>query len=331
MSINITAYDEFQAKVDEIKEACDFIPDVSTEEGYSKSKRIALDTRKVLTAIEKKRKKEKEQYIQAGKDVDAKAKAIDALIRPLMLPHDEAYKKLDQDKKDREAKRVAELEEKVQHIRSLPELMAGMDSTSIMAALESLQNETCEGFYEFTESALKNKNESIDKLAALHSETLKKEHDAKELENLRKEKEERDRIEYEERIKREASEKAEKEKQAAIEREQQAKQQAKEAEERRLISEKQAAEDKVKAEEKAKAMAEQAAENARLEEVRKQEQKVADEKKALEQRQANNRYIGKTRKEAKECLMNEGLDENTAKKIVLAIHNGKIKNVFMKV
>lgn len=317
MTIKITVYDEIQAKIDEIADACNFLPDVTTKEGYEKSKRVALDTNKVLIAIEKKRKEEKAQYLEAGRTVDALAKELDEKIRPLMLPHHQAYKDHDNAIKEREAKRKADLESRVEDLRLLPSRMEGMASDEIRMALESVMAEECLDFYEYTDLALKARNASRETLSNMLNAAIKQEKEAAELAQLRKEKEEREKQEYEDKLKKEASAKAELEKQQAIQREQQAIAMAEEAEKRRI-----------EAEENAKIQAKQAAENARLAEIERQKQEAERERFEKEKREANTRHISKIRKEAKETLMSSlSITEELAKSIVMAIHNGEITNI----
>lgn len=317
MTIKITVYDEIQSKIDEIKDACDFLPDVTTKEGYDKSKRVALDTNKVLIAIEKKRKEEKAQYLEAGRKVDAMAKELDEKIRPLMLPHQDAYKNHDKAIKEREEKRKAEIESRVEDLRLLPSRMEGMHSDEIKLALESVMAEKCLDFYEFTELALKARNASREELSNMLNAAIKREKEAEELDRLRKEKEERDRKEYEDNLKREAAEKAEKEKEMALEREKIAKQQAAESERLRIEAEK-----------NANIQAEKAAEEARLAEIERQRLAVEKERIEKEKREANANHISRIRKEAKEDLMKKlSISEELAKSIVMAIHNCDIKNI----
>ena len=131
----IAEYDEFAAKMDELKDKANHIPDASNEEGYEKAKRIHLDFRKIENALEKVRKDKKAYFIQGGKEVDGQAKAIMKQIESLRIPHTEAYQEIDNAKKEREAKRKADLEERVEYIRTLPEAVKEMDSESIRCAL----------------------------------------------------------------------------------------------------------------------------------------------------------------------------------------------------
>lgn len=334
MSIEIAEYDEFRAKLNEVKEACSFIPDVSTDEGYKKSRRISLDVGKVLTALEKARKDKKAHTLELGRAIDSDAKRIAAELEGLQLPHKAAYKELDNLKKEREQRRKDDLDDRVRTIRELPEAMQDSDSSGLKMALESLQEEECLDFYEFTEQALKARNASKESLAKMFAEKLKQEKDAAELAELRKKQAEQEQKDRDERIAKEAAAQAEQEAADAKAAEQrvidlaaaavrqrdaaeaEAKRQAKLAEERRI-----------EAEAQAKIAAEQAAENARVQAAVDQKAKEAAEQAENEKREANKKHVGKIRKEAKESLMALGIDEAMAKKVVLAIHNGDIKNV----
>ena len=83
--MNITEYDEIRAKLEEVKDTCNFIPDVTTKEGYDKSKRVSLDVGKLLTALEKTRKDKKAYFLQGGKEVDTQAKVISSELEQYRL------------------------------------------------------------------------------------------------------------------------------------------------------------------------------------------------------------------------------------------------------
>lgn len=321
--MNIVEYDDIRESLEEVKGACNFIPDVTTAEGYDKSKRVSLDVGKLLTSLEKKRKEKKSYFLEGGKQVDSQAKLIAAELELFQLPHKEAYKELDALKKEREVKRKADLEERVRVIRELPEAMRETSSIEVRFAIESLQSEECLDFYEYTEQALKARNASRKELSEMFGNKLQAEQEAEELNRLRVEAEERAVKDREDNIRREASEKAEAEKSAAIEREQQAKQDAIRAEQAKIDAEKRALE----AEKNAEHLANLAAERARLVEVARVEQQQKDEAAELAKREANKKNIGKIRREAKEDLIALGATEAMAKKIILAIHGEEVRNI----
>lgn len=317
--INIVEYDEIRAGIEKVKDACNFIPDTSTKEGYEKSKRVALDHGKLLTSLEKIRKERKSYWLEGGKQVDAQAKAIASEIEAAIAPHKEAYKKLDNERKEREAARVAKLESRVECLRNLPDDMRDSSSDEILAAMNALNDEECLDFYEFTKVALEARNSSKERLAQLYTQVKNREDERAELDLLRKQAEERAIFEREEQIKREAIAKAEQEKQQAIEAQRAAELAKFEAEKRALEQEKLAAK-----------QAEEAAERARLDEIARQEAEALRIKQEEEAREANKKHVGNIRKKAKEALMHVGADEEIAKKIVLAINAGEIPNVSIK-
>jgi len=325
--LKVLQYDEFKAKLDEVKNTCDFLPDVSTDEGYQKSKRVSLDVGKILTALEKTRKDLKADALEYGRKIDGEAKSISAELIAFQEPHKEAYKQLDNAKKEREAKRKADIEDRVRSIRELPELMRESDSDGIKCALQSMIDEECLDFFEYTDQALKARNSSKDKLAKMYADKLKQEADARELEELRKAQAEQAQKDHDARAAKEAEDRAkaeaaerekeiEAEKQAAIKAAEDA---AREAGEQKARAEREAVEAKERAElEKRKAV--------EAERERQEAEKLRERQEA-EAREANKRHVGAIRKSAKEALMKGGITEKQAKDIVLAIHNGEIPNV----
>jgi len=148
---------------------------------------------------------------------------------------------------------------------------------------------------------------------------------------------EADRIAHEESIKQaaiaESERKAEEERRAAIAREENLKLEAQQAEASRVVMAEQAEknaklaeEARVKAEKLAKINADAAADAARQAELDRQNAVKAAEEAEKAKREANKKHIGAIRKAAKESLMTL-VDEDTAKKIVLAIHSGDIANI----
>lgn len=301
----VAQYDEFRAKIAEVSQVCDFIPDVTSKEGYEKSKRVALDVGKVLTNLENKRKELKKESLEFGRNVDSQAKEIAKELESFQLPHKNAYKELDNLKKEREAARKAELSERVEQIATLPEMMRDSDSDSVKAAIEDLNNEECLDFYEFTEQALKARKSSLAALSEMFGQKLQQEKEAAELNRLRKEAAEREQKDREERLVKEALLEAERKAQAE-----------KEAAEKREQDLKDAA---IQAEEKAKR---EIAEAARKAEEERQREILAKEK-----REANEKHCRKILMEALQSLISEGVDERQAAVVVKLIADGLITNI----
>lgn len=99
------------------------------------------------------------------------------------------------------------------------------------------------------------------------------------------------------------------------------------AEARRQDEAKQREEQKKKDDEAAEQHRLDGIEQAKLEEQQKQKAEADRIKREQEQREANNLHVGTIRRQSKEDLMSLGIDEETAKKVVLAIHKKQIRNV----
>lgn len=287
-------YADIEAQIEVVKDACNFIPDATSKDGYEKSKRVSLDVGKLMTALENSRKEQKAESLRIGRAIDAEAKDIRAKLEEIQAPHKEAYKAIDDEKKKREADRVAGLQSRISELRDAPETMSDASSDEIKACLEWISAEECLDFYEFTQDALIARNNSKEKLASMFSKALEQEEQARELKELRA-------LQAEQQIKaREDAAKAEA--MAEVER---LKQAAKDAE-------LQAERDKLAAIE---------AEQLR----QKREQEAIEASKA--KRKADERHVSDIRRQAKESLMTLGLSESDAKSVVLAINAGKIANV----
>lgn len=331
---HIVEYDEVAKKIEEVKEYSNFLPDVSTDEGYQKSKRVSLDIGKILTTLEKTRKDKKAYFIEGGKAVDAQAKAIAKKLEEMQFPHKEAYKELDNLKKAREAERKQKLEDRVSYIRNLPEMLSESSSDEIKQAMNHLMTETCEDFYEFTAAALKARNESQKQLADLFSKTLQAEKDAEELAKLRaeqakREQEEREkaiadaaRLEAENKAKK-AQEAIELEKQRAIEQEEKAKQALIDAEKAAEQAEKQRVIDAQLAEEKRLADIEAA----KQAEILRQQQQAEAERLEAEKREANKKHQAKIHNAILKVLFDNGISEEDAKTMITLAAKKQLPNL----
>jgi len=350
--IVIVELDKVAEQIKEAKEVANFLPDVSSNEGYEKSKRVSLDIGKMLTALEKTRKEKKEYFLQGGRQVDKQAEALREQLEQARLPHKEAYKKLDEERKQREDDRKAAHEKRIYNIEMLPETLVDADSVTIKKVLSTLVNNKCEGFEEYETKALRVKDDTIKVLSAKLNDREKREKDAAELARLQEEEAKRKQEAREEEIRKEARAKAEAESKKAQEEKSAAEAKAKKAEEDKIaaeylakkaqadaetlakknahekkLAEELAEKNRIAAEAKAKKDAADAADKARKEEIARQEAVKIEEQKIIAKREADQAHIGKIRGEAKDSLIALGIDEAKAKEIVIAIHNGKIKNV----
>lgn len=345
----ITKYDPFVAEIAKVRAAANFLPDASSKDGYEKSKRISLDVGKILSRLDKIRKEEKAFYLEGCRQVDEQAKDIRSQLEAIQSPHKRAYKELDETKKKAEAKRKSILEKRLCDIINLPQSMAESDSEGVKQAMQAMQADECLGFYEFTHQALLARKNSLESLAALFARKVKHEADQAELDRLRKESTERDRVEREEKIKSEALELAKKEleakaSKAADEARKEAEKKLREAEEAkmeaesaRIQAEKQAKEEQIESARKLKEAQDRAAldaENAAKAERKRIENKLeikrqADQKivEAESKRKQEVEHRTMIEEQAIGSLVERGWSDSVAREIIYLVICGSIENV----
>ncbi len=230
------------------------------------------------------------------------------------------------------------LQEKVDQIRWLAnteDYPEPITAEQIQSRLDALNKISVDDSYEDRKAdATLAQVETVKKLEALLAERQKYEAEQAELERLRKEKEERARKDREESIRKEAEERAKREAEEKAERE---KKEA-EAEAQRKIDEanrqkKEAEEAAARAEREKKEAAERAAaaERERIEQEQKQAAEAEERKrKEEEEKKAKQQHRAKIHKEAKQSLIDNGVDEETATLIVELAKDGKIKNMVVE-
>lgn len=192
MSTQIIEYNQFREKMAEVRETGNFLPNVSTKEGYEKSKRVSLDIGKTITRLETARKSKKATILATGRAIDGEAKIILSDLEAIQSPHKLAYKKLDDAKKEREQDRIDQLTSRIDYMRNLPELMRDSSSEEILMASQSVQSDDCETYYEFTMDALKVRNAAVATLTSMYESALQAEREAAELKELRAKQEAQD-------------------------------------------------------------------------------------------------------------------------------------------
>jgi len=113
--MDLAIFDQFETGLANMEAACNFIPDASDNDGYEASKRVYLDNRKVLKAIDDAHKDAKKPYLEAGRLVDKAKNEIRAKVEAILSPHKLAYQAVDNAQKNKEqtalkASRQAEAE-----------------------------------------------------------------------------------------------------------------------------------------------------------------------------------------------------------------------------
>lgn len=326
-------YEQIKAETDA------FTPDLSTVSSRKEIAALAYKVTRTKTAIDAAGKK-------LNEDARAKINAVDAQRRKIREELDtlaDTVRKPLTEWEAAEEARIENIKSTLAHIDACGKGMIGGEPQPFGILFRELEEKIIidDSFGEFKEQAEAAKSKALAKLKIAFDAHQKAEADRIELEKLRAEKEERDRLEAEraekERIAQEAlaREKAEKEHQERLAAEQKAReeraaQQAREKAEREAREAIERAE-REKAEAVAKAEAEalavkQKAEQAEAERAA-EAKRIADEQAA---RDADKAHRSKIMKSAKEALMAQGADEETAKKIVLAVIAGEIPNVTLR-
>jgi len=100
--MDLAMFDQFETGLANMEAACNFIPDASDNEGYEASKRVYLDNRKVLKAIDDAHKDAKRPYLEAGRLVDKAKNEIRAKVEAILSPHKLAYQAVDNAQKNKE-------------------------------------------------------------------------------------------------------------------------------------------------------------------------------------------------------------------------------------
>lgn len=321
--------------LEQIREGVNEVPDLSTVKGRARIASLAAQVSRSKTAVEKpgrdylKRLKEQPKVVEAElrRFVTKCDQLRDAVRRPLT------------EWEDAEKARTEALQQRLVDLRALADVIdsAGnyLPSSDIQARIQEAKSVVLdESWQERTAEAGVAKDSTIQQLEASLAVAQKREHEASELERLRKEAEEKARLEREETIRREAAEKARRdaeanlraELEAAERREAEEKARAEAAERQRLETEQRAARDKQEAEARTRREKEEAvaAERRRQQEEQK---RIADEE---ARRAADKEHRRTINRQAIADLIESGLSQEMAEKALIAIASGKVSAVSIK-
>jgi len=326
----LVEFDLISAGIAEIQEKGNFIPDMSTKEGYEASKRFVLDeTTPTRTRLDKAHQTAKSYWKVGGQNVDKKKNEILDLLVAIQKPHQEAYKAKDQEVKDKKAKFEQDIEDKINVFHNFTLFNHGT-SDQVSEIIDNCgEIDTVEGFYHRGADAVKAKADAMTYLNDLLMSTVNREAEEKrqadlaeenrlrqiqideQQETMRLQQEEMDRQQNE--INRVANEAAAKEQAAADEKQ-------------RLIDEAERAEQEkqqaIEREEYAKQQAKQAAEQARQAEIKRQTDEREADLLKLKKRESNNKIAQKAHGDIKTHIMNTcGIEEELAVKIVKSLLN----------
>lgn len=330
-------YNATAAALSELKETYGTeIPQCETKDGYNRSKQIASECRAIRTALENKRKEIKAPALAFGKMIDSEAKRLKEEIENIEKPHLEAYRLVDELKKQKKAA----FEQKLVDIKNIPTECFGLSSSQINEKIEelaciSIDKETFGHKLEEAEGWIPS---VLTQLTELHGKAIEAEVEAErieaervELEKLRKEAAER---EAQEKAQREEVERKEREKQIAEQATRDAELRVQQEKKRAAEAAEQAEREKQELIAKSKREAEEAVERVEREkqqavEAEKERQRLEKEQEeaAARAREENKRHRAKINNQALKCFVAGGLTEEQAKQVVTLIASKQIDNV----
>lgn len=321
--------------LEQIREGVNEVPDLSTAKGRARIASLAAQVSRSKTAVEKPGR----DYLKRLKE---QPKVVEAELRRFVTECDQLRDEVRRpltEWEGAEKARTEALQQRLVDLRALADVIdtAGnyLPSADIQARIQEAKSVVLdESWQERAAEAGVAKDSTIQQLEASLAVAQKREHEAAELERLRKEAEEKARLEREETIRREAAEKARRdaeanhraELEAAERREAEEKARAEAAERQRLETEQRAAREKQEAEARARREKEEAvaAERRRQEEEKK---RIADEEAS---RAADKEHRRTINRQAIADLIESGLPQEMAEKALIAIASGKVSAISIK-
>ncbi|HCT8191594.1 MULTISPECIES: hypothetical protein [Klebsiella] len=328
--------------LEKIRAGVNEVPDLSTAKGRARIASLAAQVSRSKTAVEKPGR----DYLKRLKE---QPKVVEAELRRFVTECDQLRDEVRRpltEWEDAEKARTEALQQRLVDLRALADVIdnAGnyLPSADIQARiLEAKSVVLDDSWQERAAEAGVAKDSTIQQLEASLVIAQKREHEAAELDRLRKEAEEKARLEREENIRREAAEQAKRDTEAKAQAEIDAA--ARRESEARAATER-AEREKIEAQQKAEREAKAAAEKAEREkqaaieaERRRQEEaeskRLAEQKRIAEEearRAADKEHRRSINRQAIADLIESGLTQEMAEKALIAIASGKVSAVSIK-
>lgn len=328
--------------LEKIRAGVNEVPDLSTAKGRARIASLAAQVSRSKTAVEKPGR----DYLKRLKE---QPKVVEAELRRFVTECDQLRDEVRRpltEWEDAEKARTEALQQRLVDLRALADVIdaAGnyLPSTDIHERIQEAKSVVLDDSWQerATEAGVA-KDSTIQQLEASLVIAQKREHEAAELDRLRKEAEEKARIEREENIRREAAEQAKRDAEAKAQAEIDAA--ARRESEARAATER-AEREKIEAQQKAEREAKAAAEKAEQEknaaiaaERRRQEEaeseRLAEQKRIAEEearRAADKEHRRSINRQAIADLIESGLTQEMAEKALIAIASGKVSAVSIK-
>ncbi|HBS6306218.1 TPA: hypothetical protein MAM15_000948 [Klebsiella pneumoniae] len=328
--------------LEKIRAGVNEVPDLSTAKGRARIASLAAQVSRSKTAVEKPGR----DYLKRLKE---QPKVVEAELRRFVTECDQLRDEVRRpltEWEEAEKARTEALQQRLVDLRALSDVIdtAGnyLPSADIQARiLEAKSVVLDDSWQERAAEAGVAKDSTIQQLEASLVIAQKREHEAAELDRLRKEAEEKARFEREENIRREAAEQAKRDAEAKAQAEIDAA--ARRESEARAATER-AEREKIEAQQKAEREAKAAAEKAEQEknaaiaaERRRQEEaesaRLAEQKRIAEEearRAADKEHRRSINRQAIADLIESGLTQEMAEKALIAIASGKVSAVSIK-
>ncbi|WP_106731443.1 hypothetical protein [Klebsiella pneumoniae] len=328
--------------LEKIRAGVNEVPDLSTAKGRARIASLSAQVSRSKTAVEKPGR----DYLKRLKE---QPKVVEAELRRFVTECDQLRDEVRRpltEWEDAEKARTEALQQRLVDLRALADVIdaAGnyLPSTDIHERIQEAKSVVLDDSWQerATEAGVA-KDSTIQQLEASLVIAQKREHEAAELDRLRKEAEEKARIEREENIRREAAEQAKRDAEAKAQAEIDAA--ARRESEARAATER-AEREKIEAQQKAEREAKAAAEKAKQEknaaiaaERRRQEEaeseRLAEQKRIAEEearRAADKEHRRSINRQAIADLIESGLTQEMAEKALIAIASGKVSAVSIK-
>lgn len=328
--------------LEKIRAGVNEVPDLSTAKGRARIASLAAQVSRSKTAVEKPGR----DYLKRLKE---QPKVVEAELRRFVTECDQLRDEVRRpltEWEDAEKARTEALQQRLVDLRALADVIdtSGnyLPSADIQARiLEAKSVVLDDSWQERAAEAGVAKDSTIQQLEASLVIAQKREHEAAELDRLRKEAEEKACLEREENIRREAAEQAKRDAEAKAQAEIDAA--ARRESEARAATER-AEREKIEAQQKAEREAKAAAEKAEQEknaaiaaERRRQEEaesaRLAEQKRIAEEearRAADKEHRRSINRQAIADLIESGLTQEMAEKALIAIASGKVSAVSIK-
>ncbi len=328
--------------LEKIRAGVNEVPDLSTAKGRARIASLAAQVSRSKTAVEKPGR----DYLKRLKE---QPKVVEAELRRFVTECDQLRDEVRRpltEWEEAEKARTEALQQRLVDLRALSDVIDTggnyLPSADIQARiLEAKSVVLDDSWQERAAEAGVAKDSTIQQLEASLVIAQKREHEAAELDRLRKEAEEKARLEREENIRREAAEQAKRDAEAKAQAEIDAA--ARRESEARAATER-AEREKIEAQQKAEREAKAAAEKAEQEknaaiaaERRRQEEaesaRLAEQKRIAEEearRAADKEHRRSINRQAIADLIESGLTQEMAEKALIAIASGKVSAVSIK-